>query len=203
MQPTPNRGAVFAAGTSGIEATGNAIDGHGFRTDVGVIKHYSSDPSTYQDAIDFIEAKYNLTGENIVASGKSGKSATGLQMGYTQHNLKTGASQSFINNEAFANPNLLKETVAHEFAHAKYGILPNGTGGYKFRMGAPTLNGVKDHPEGWVFAAQNRGRLKIYDNGLFNPVFDYKSKFALKNLWIKQLPTRFNNKANIVWKYLR
>jgi len=196
-------GAAFAAGTSGFEATTNAIAGHGFRTDVGVIRNYSKDPSTYQNAIDYIESKYGLTGENITPSGKSGLSKNYIQYGYTQSNLKTGTTASFINNEAFSSPNILKETIAHEYAHAKYGLVLRG-GIYRFRMGAPLLNGVRDHPEGWVFAAQNRGRLKVFNsNGLFNPMFDHRSRFGLKNLWFKQLPTRFNNKANILWAPLR
>ena len=69
--------------------------------------------------------------------------------------------------------------------------------GYK-----PHPSGVWDNPEGWVFAAENRGRMKI--NGkIFNGAFKNKDKLKLKNLFIKQLPKRFTNKANIVWKYVR
>ena len=200
-------GAIFAGATSGIEATGNAIKGHGFRTDVGVIRNYSSDPSTYQNAINFIQDKYGLTGVSISASGKSGKDpiTNSITYGETTSNFSTGISTVSINNEAFANPNILKETVAHEFAHAKYGLVPkHSTAGFKHRMGGlKASNGVVDYPEGWVFAAQNRGRLKVNGNGIFNGAYESADKLRLKNLKIQSLPTRFNNKANFIWGKLR
>ena len=105
-------GAAFAAGTSGIEATGNAIGGHGFRLNEGVIKNYAKN-GQYQDAIDFVQNKFGLNGVTF----KYDPTLTG-SYGVTP---PVGANLVDIGPAAFSSPDLLKATMVHEYGHAIFG----------------------------------------------------------------------------------
>lgn len=192
-------GAAFAAGTSGIEAAGNAIDGHGFRVNEGVIRNYSKN-GQFQDAIDFVQNKYNLTGPQMTYD------PTVNDYGVT--NLNSGNIR--IGPAAFKSPDYLKATIIHEYGHSaleravvggkwtwtspgrpwNYG---DGIVGYgeeirqagRMHIGRSVLNATVSTPgSNWVYGART-----LINATPVNPV--WHAKGVIRNKWWHLLPRRF------------
>lgn len=192
-------GAVFAAGSSGIEATGNAINGHGFRLNEGVIKNYI-DNGQFQDAIDFVQDKYNLLGPTMTYD------ATEKDYGITS--MLTGDIR--IGSAAFKSPDHLKATIIHEYGHSVYDrVFVGGKWAWKDK-GAPWNYG--DGIIGYSEEIRQAGRMHInraihkaivstpgrnwtygaktlINRTPVNPV--WHAKGVIKNKWWFLLPKRF------------
>jgi len=185
-------GATFESVTSGIEAYGNYRNGHGFRTDIGVIKNYSK-LGNYDQAIDFVQAKYRLTGVNMTYD------ATLRQYGITDP--LTG--DVLIGNRAFDSPSLLKATAVHEYGHSTLDRVLDSTGkfiGWKYPIGSYSsghslLSG--DGPIGYAQEIRNAGIMKISRSALkdsyLNPLWREWNRSLGGSLFINVLPRRFNN----------
>ncbi len=189
-------GALFAVGTSGIEAAGNAIDGHGFRMNNDVIKNYAKN-GQFQKAIDFVQYKYGLTRATMTYNSSLAD--------YGVTDPKTGAIE--IGPSAFKSPDLLKATAVHEYGHA---MLDRLTSGGKFtgwayppgKFSAANSTLVADGPLGYAQEIYNAGKMKIglkalnTDNPLWN---EWSRPLGQGRKWSYVIPMRFQNKAIMKW----
>ncbi len=188
-------GATFAAGTSGIEAVGNTIDGHGFRLDDGVIKNYAK-KGQYQDAIDFVQNKFGLDGVTFKYDSKLTEA-----YGVTP---PVGADLVYIGPSAFDSPDLLKATMVHEYGHALLDKVKTASGGFSHwaypSTGTTTLS--IDGPLGYAQEIYSSSKMKIglkalnTDNPLWN---QWSNSLGGGSKWKYVMPTRFNNKVKLKW----
>lgn len=190
-------GALFAAGTSGIEAGINAISGHGFRLNEGVIKNYTKS-GMYQDAIDFVQAKYNLSGTSMTYNSSLPE--------YGVTHPGTGAIE--IGPIAFNSPSLLKATIVHEYGHLVLDRLTTSSGafsGWAYPSGSfsaidATL--AADGPLGYAQEIYSAGRMKTGLKALYtdNPLWkEWSRSLGGGSKWKYVIPMRFQNKALIKW----
>ena len=191
-------GGAFAAATSGIEACGNYQDGHGFRTNEGVIKHYLKD-GQYQNAIDYVQVKYGMTldyrGNNVSMKYNSNLSAYGETDPYTG-NIEIGPAGIRSSSE-------LKATMVHEYGHSVRDRVLDAGGNFvqwqyptgSFSSTNQTL--VTDGPLGYANEIYNAGKLHIKPKFLapqYNPLWSEWNKS-----WFYLTPNRFTNPVNLLW----
>ncbi|MCG7501719.1 FG-GAP-like repeat-containing protein [Tenacibaculum sp. Mcav3-52] len=197
-------GAAFATVTSGIEATQNAIKGHGFRTNEGVLKKYIK-TGKYKSAMNYVQDTYKLEGPNYYYDSEL------EHLGVTNTDGSIG-----IGIDAFESSDILKSTMAHEYGHYINDIAVHngekvlkiygraewnnydGTSGYKeaikrsgeMNIGIKTLKRLKyfeSNPE-WVNIWEY-GNTVMLNEAPYNPV--WYAKGVLKNKWWYTLPKRF------------
>ncbi len=195
-------GGAFAAATSTVEMSVNAFDGHGFRTNKGVVNKYVK-TGKINDAMNFVQAKYGLDGPKYFYDPEL------EEMGVTNADGTIG-----IGIDAFESSNSLKSTMAHEYGHYLRDLgTYNGIRGLK--LNNPKEWNYYDGVSGYSEAIRRSGKMHIssrylrktvklsedslfiwdYPGGFFhqewpiNPVWHYKG--ALKNKWFHTLPRRF------------
>lgn len=189
-------GAAFAAVTSGVEAGKNLANGHGFRTNEGVIKKYIGSKS-YQKAIDFIQDTFNL--KEVKMYYDSSVEDYGVTEPMTG-DVKIGPS-------AFSSSSLLKATMIHEMGHSILDRVLDSSGrfkNWKYEPGKyPSRNQTlsKDGPLGYAQEIYNSGTMKIntsvLKNANLNPLWSEWSKAIGGSRFFHTLPMRFNNRVNL------
>ncbi len=190
-------GAAFAAITSGIEAYGNYKNGHGFRTDVGVIKHYTK-LGEFDKAISYVQNRYGMTGVSM----KYDKLLKGKDYGITDP--YTGNVS--IGPDAFESPSLLKATIVHEYGHSVYDRILDANGNFvrwRYQPGSYHSSSsllAADGPIGYAQEIYNSGRLHIALSDLrkANPLwFEWSTKIG-GSKWFHLIPRRFSNPFNLI-----
>jgi len=193
-------GGAFAAATSGIEAYGNYKDGHGFRTNEGVINNYIKN-NQYQNAIDYVQVKYgmslNYQGQNVNMTYNASLTDYGITDPYTG-NIEIGPA-------AFRSSSELKATIVHEFGHSVKDRVLDASGNFvnwqypsgSFASASPTL--VTDGPLGYANEIFNAGKLHIKSQFLapnYNPLWSEWNK-GFK--WYYLAPRRYNSPVTLRW----
>jgi len=206
-------GAFTAGIQSGVEAGGNALNGHGFRTNEGALRNYW-ESGDFQGAMAFIQDKYNLSALDA-ETGLMGPNFTYDPDLGDFGGTNMGSGDVTIGIEGMRSIDKLKATMAHEFAHFAIDRQFDGVFWEWGPTRVPAEWNFYDGATGYNAEILNAGRMHIsrkllkstysnwstlgrtWDYGTksiknsvpFNPSWYIKG--AVKNKWFHTLPRRF------------
>ncbi len=184
-------GAAFAAATSGAEAYGNYRQGHGFRTDEGVINNYIRS-AKYDKAIDFVQENYGLNGVNMNYDANLNNDPKYVNATAVT-NPQTGDVR--VGPYSFGSADVLKRSVVHEYGHSTLDRVIGSNGRFtwkyppkSFPTSNATING--DGPIGYAQEIYNSGRMNISRSVMQRTQgYDWLIKGSLRH----NIPRRFNH----------